>query len=335
MSTKHIHITLLLITVPSVFGKDSISSGSFEYFCNCVIKFVTLNDTFEYSDLTEHLIHVNNPNTLIFTVSGRLNFSNLSIEDEKVARDFKFYETCTIAVFVNFGIEDNQFRFDYLVFTRDVHRSLVHSTMILIFRRPTHHLMMHAHRYDYVVPYRVFAVDLEQEVLDRTSILIHLEFKWFFYCTYCKTMFIPVRYTSQIKTLTVMSLHAHEWMNDVSIGAVYIDRFKPGGICGKGQYHIAPTREQCSVWETQYLVMSNILNVTFHQFIFGKEQPWRWIFKSVMRPWYQFYYMNTLFSLHYHGRDLIYCNFNVWSDNSDFDVWVSPHRFGLVGLHSW
>lgn len=181
--------------------------------------------------------------------------------------------------------------------------------------------MMHGHRYDYTVPYRVFAVDLE---IDRKSLLTHLELKWYFYCTYCKTMFIPVRYTSEIKTLTVMSLLVHEWMNEVSIGAVFPHKFKPGGICGKGQYHIASSREHCSDWETLYLVMSNSLNVTFHQFVFGEEQTWRWIFKSVMRPVYQFYYMNTLFSFHYHGRDLLYCNFNVWSDNVDFDVWVSP-----------
>lgn len=313
---------LLVITMPSVFGIDSLPSGNFGHFGDCVLKFLTLNDTFEYNDLAEYLIHVNNPANLIYTVSGRLNFSNKSIEDEKVERDFRFYEVCTITVFVNFGIQDNQFRNDYLLFTRDVHRSLVHSIMIVIFRPPRQHTMMTVHKYDYLVPYRVFVVDLETRVLD-SILLDHLEFKWFFYCIPCKSVFVPVRYTSKIKTLTVRSLNMQEWRNDISIMTGSSD-FRPRRICRKGQYNIALSREYCSVPETKYSVMSHLLNITFDQFLPGKRHKWGYFAQHTGHDMHIFYGMNTLFSFRYEGYHVIYYNFDIWSEKSDLAAWVSP-----------
>lgn len=78
------------------------------------------------------IIHMNNPTSLIYTVSGRPEFFDANNQHDKMVLDFKFYEICTITVFAKIRIEDDQFRVNYLHFTRDAHRSFAHSTFILI-----------------------------------------------------------------------------------------------------------------------------------------------------------------------------------------------------------
>lgn len=168
MFLKSTFVTIFITIVFPIFAMINIPTGNFGYFGNCAIKFLRLSDNFIYFDLTEHLIHINNPASLIYTVSGLPNFSNISIQDEKMAGDFKFYEVCTITIFVKFGPEDNQFRRDYIYFTRDGHRGLPFSTFIIISQLPTPNFISFEHRFDYRVPFRTFVVHLKIRGTSRT-----------------------------------------------------------------------------------------------------------------------------------------------------------------------
>lgn len=257
MFFAHLHVLVLLTTVPSVFTMDNLPIGNFGHFGNCVIKFLRLSDDLKYVDLTEHLIHANNPTNLIYTVNGRTNFSNFTVEDEKRALDFKFYEVCTITVFIKFDTEDNKFSLTYLFSTRDAHRSLTHSVFILISQSLQQHLSFAATFFGYYAPFRIFAIDLKLNSRIPTSFL-PLDIEWFFLCLFCKNNFVPISYTTMIKTLTITMFQAHGWRDDVSIAAHLPTQFIPGEICARGQYYISPDRIVCPSAERLFWMMSGI-----------------------------------------------------------------------------
>lgn len=326
MFFKHFLVPFLITTVLSVFGKNDLPPGNFGHFGPCVIKFLRMSDSLRFIDLTEHLIHVNNPSNLIYTVNGRYNFSNHSIQDEKMALDFKFYEVCTITVFVKFGTEDNAFRNLYFSLTRDAHRGLAHSIFIII-SEENYNLLLSVpeHR----VPFRIFDVVLKINPPGSGSFL-GVEMNWFFVCIFCRQRFVSISYTPQIKKITVATFQEHGWRNDVSIGAMLDGKLRPGGVCGKGQYYIAPRREACSIQETQYLTMTATLNVTFVQVPLSEYQTYKWGYYHTSMICSEFYYeINMLHSFRHEGY-AIYCNFNIWSENSDLATWVSPFAWEVL-----
>lgn len=67
----------VMVTMASAIGSmDDLPPGSFGHFGPCVMKFVRLSDKINYVDLTEHLIHANDPANLIYTINSKLKFSN-------------------------------------------------------------------------------------------------------------------------------------------------------------------------------------------------------------------------------------------------------------------
>lgn len=93
--------------------------GNFGQFGPCVMKVVRLGNTTESFDLTENLIHANHSASLIFTVHGQRNFVSRDIEEDRMSLDFRFYEVCTVTVFTKFEIQDNYFREQYYLNTRE------------------------------------------------------------------------------------------------------------------------------------------------------------------------------------------------------------------------
>lgn len=323
MFPMHYLVIILQTTVTSVLSMDKLHVGNFGYFGNCVIKFLRLGNDLKYIDLTEHLIHVNDPANLIYTVNGRSNFSNFSVEDDKRTLDFKFYEICTITVFVKFGTDDNEFVSKYLFFTRDAHRSLAHSVFILISQRPQQYLSFAKTFFGYYAPLRIFAIDIKLNSRIPSS-FFPLETEWFFLCRLCKNIFAPVNYTPMIKTLANKVFQVHGWRSDVSIAAHLPALFIPGGICARGQYYIAPHGIVCPSAERVFWMISGILNVTFVQVPNTLTHQWGYFHQDLRLNIYNYHHVNALNSFRYSGYHAIYCNFNVWSENTDLAVWVSP-----------
>lgn len=284
-----------------------------------------MSDTFDYVDLIEHLIHVNNPTNLIFTVNGRLNFSNLANHEKKRVLDIKFYEACTITVFAKFAIEDNQFRANYVFLMREAHRGTKHSIFILISQVPNQHVMSILYRFEYRLPLRLFVVDLKP-YLNSSNLPYTLEMEWLFFCIFCKDEFIPISYNVNIKVMTLRMFQVHQWRNDVSIAAILPQKFKPNRICGKGQYYITSLRENCNIDEMKYLAVGDILNITFLQFPDSDWAMYNWGYfhQDLMHSEYFYKDLNMLYSFRYEGHHAIYCNFNVWSENSNLGMWMSP-----------
>lgn len=146
--------------VSLTIGMGSLPAGKFGEFGPCVLKFLRLSDNFEYVDQTEYLIHANNPTNLVYTISGTIKFFNYSIQKEKMALDFNFFEACTITVFIQFGMKDNEFLREYLLNTRDAHRGLDHSVFVLIAKLAPHHTIR-PFKFLFRVQFRIFIVDLK------------------------------------------------------------------------------------------------------------------------------------------------------------------------------
>ncbi len=88
--------------------------------------------------------------------------------------------------------------------------------------------------------------------------------EWFFLCIFCKSLIVPVSYSSRLKTITVMTFHKHWWHDSISISAIAEYRFQPSQLCSYGQYYIAQFRNlYCDPDERKYLAISNTLNFTF------------------------------------------------------------------------
>lgn len=323
MFVKHCCLLSLLTTVLAL--NNHLPSGNFGHFGTCVIKFLRLSYTFEYIDLTEHLIHVNNPASLIYTVHGRLNSSDRWTQNEKKVQDFKFYEACTLTIFVKFDIEDNEFRSDYLLFTRDAHRSWKHSVFILIYHLAPKKIMWYGYTFEFRVPYRIFVVHLKRSVTSVSTLFYPPEIEWFFICVFCKQKYIELSYTEKIAEVSVTTFRTYGWRKNVSIAAVLPQKFKSGRICGKGQYHIAPGRNGCDLNEIEYLTIGNILNISFLVVPFPDWQThlWGYFEQNIKFEGYAYGTINQLYSFRYDGYHGIYCNFNVWSENSDLAAWVS------------
>lgn len=197
---KFIFAPLFLLVIRS--APENLPTGNFAYFGPCVIKFVKLSEAIESVDQTERLIHANNPTSLVFTVSGRFNFPHKTIQDLRNVLDFNFFETCTVTVFINFGAEDNPFRIFYIYYSRDTNRAWKHSVFILISKLPPEKLKpLLFTRIDYLLPNRMFLVHLNISNL--------AEIEWFFVCFYCKRILYPVKYTRQVRTLTMHTLQVH------------------------------------------------------------------------------------------------------------------------------
>lgn len=69
MFTKFIFAPIMLTFMTSTFSMNNSPVGNFGHFGPCVLKFIRLSDGLEYIDLTQYLIHINNPGSLIYTIS--------------------------------------------------------------------------------------------------------------------------------------------------------------------------------------------------------------------------------------------------------------------------
>lgn len=181
--------SLLLLHVSSSFCWKNFPNGYFGHFGPCILIFVTVRNTFEDADLTENLIHANNPNKLVFTVTSRFNFSDPILLDEKNALDFTFYEICTVTVFVNFALKDNTFRIFYSTYTRDAHRGRDHATFLLICKQHPEKVISLRYVTDLQGSYRTFVLHLKQDGQNSQS----AEIEWFFICFYCTNIYHMVR----------------------------------------------------------------------------------------------------------------------------------------------
>ncbi|OXA45875.1 hypothetical protein Fcan01_19221 [Folsomia candida] len=298
--------------------------GNFGHFGPCVLKFVRLSDAFYYVDVVEHLIHANNPSTLIYTICGRPKFYNRRIHDKTNVPDFTFFEVCTVTIFVKFDTEDNQFRADYLYLTRDAHRSREHSVFILISHISPPLVKWRLSKVDYRGAHRIFALYLKMKPTITNS-FHESEMALFFVCIWCRNRFHRVEYDGKVKSLTIRTFQK-DWKPDIGI-AVDIGRgFVQGLLCGKGQYYIAPSKQICIPVERKYLTIGNILNVTILQIPNAMWKDHDWGFYHVGYHHNRYFYSDIppLYSIHYDGYHAIYCDFNVWSENSDLTVWLSP-----------
>ncbi len=317
MLFRHIVVAVVL---GSVLGMDNLPAGNFKHFGNCVLKFVRLSDNFEYIDLAEYLIHINNPTDLIYTVSERRSFSSLEIEFGKMPYDFKFYEICTVTIFLKFGMEDHKFRVYYTYYTRDTHRSLVQSVFILISQQPPQNILKMGNRFEFRVPYRIFSVHIRRNV---SNTFFPLELEWFFVCPLCEKKFVPVNYNTNITTMTVRTFQAHGWRHDIfiSTNSKSLDR-----RCNKGLHYTAPLGLICTTEELVYLAISDKLNITFiiSSTTRALESMTGFYLQHANRDVFYYMHTNQLFALNYKTYHGIYCNFKVWSEQSDLIVWVSP-----------
>lgn len=304
MYPKYFIVQILLTMVSPTFGLGDLPSGNFGHFGPCILKFLN----FEHLDLTENLIHANNPANLIYTVSGRYNVSTPDIQDQKDLLDFKFYEICTITVFTNIEIQDNRFRSDYSHGTRDGNRGRKHSIIILISQLPPQDVILLRSRGDFSIPSTIFAIYAKT-------------MEWFFVCAYCRNVFLPIFYTHKVKRLTVNSLRT-QWLDDVYIAVILVQVREHSALCGKGQYHISPLRKFCSTEERQYLTLSDILNLTFVPSITFSHR-WGYFHENIHVSKFYYVHINIVVSLEPEGFNALHCNFNVWSERSDLHVWVS------------
>lgn len=208
---------LLLIILPCSLGTDKLPNGNFDHFGPCVLKFVRLSDTLEYVDLSENLIHANNPTNLIYTISQKLTFRfdhPNNYYDEMSALDFKFYEVCTITVFVKYGINYYLFHSNYFHYTRDGHRGVKHSTLILISKQSPKDIIWLRYPSERTVQRRIFALHLTRG--HHVDPFQSAEIEWFFICPYCKYVVQSIDYTRKVKTLTMTMFRKH-WRNDIEL----------------------------------------------------------------------------------------------------------------------
>ncbi|OXA42366.1 Monofunctional isopimaradiene synthase, chloroplastic [Folsomia candida] len=330
---------LLVTALHSTLSNDTLPNGNFGHFGPCVIKFVRLKDTLEYVDLTEQLIHANNPTTLIFTVSGKPKFYHPDIHDSMNTLDFKFYEVCTITVFVSFNKKDNNFRLLYLNNTRDVLMEQEDSTLVIISKYSPKQVFKLTCPDDCSVQSKTLVLRLKR-YFDFPNSIQSAKIEWFFICPYCKNSFRYIHYTHKVKQLTV-AMFQNKWGSKQKIGVYLGYTAKKVAICGKGQYYIAPDRRNCYAHDTLYITVSKILNVTFDHISIKQFQSKPWGFfeqgylkatSSSMR--YTYSQIKSFHLAEYAGSDALYCNFNVWSENSDLAEWASPFSIGvwLVGF---
>lgn len=315
MSAKSLSFPLLLTLLSSSFSKDSpLPILNFSHFGPCVLKLVRYTDTLAHTDLTEHLIHTNNPTNLIYAVYGRPAFIQPWIHDKRNVLDFKFYEVCTVTIIVNFGLSDDKYRRYYFSYTRDAQRDPKNTVFIFISKLPPQEVIRIV---DYALPRRIFVVHL------KTNISRQQDVTWFYICPYCKNVFHQIKYTDKVKTLTITKLRAH-WRTDITIAAAPLDRFVGGVACGMGQYYISVKMIYCEIRERQVFTVGNIVNVTF-----TPARPWisHWYgfyHQEVNKNHFDYYDTGILYGFRYRGLNLVYCNFNVWSEISELSVWVSP-----------
>lgn len=313
---------MLLLLVVIAVRLENLPLGNFGHLGPCVLKFVSMGDKLLFSDLTEYLVHANRPIDLIYTVSGRKRFSNRSIPEEENVLDFKFYEICTVTVFVGVCINDNQFRIDFFSSTRDAHRGRQHSNFILISHMPPKDVILLQKLYDTRLAVRIFALHVKSKF--RISNPYQLEgIEWYFICPYCNNIFYRIDDTNRVKTLTVSNLQA-QWRTDIGIGTDMWTELKP--VCRKGQYYITLARANCPLIEMQYLSIANVLNVTFVKLPYSESNDYDWGFyyPSISSKNYAYSSLRELQSFRCEGYHISYCNFNVWSENTDLAVWVSP-----------
>lgn len=102
--------------------------------------------------------------------------------------------------------------------------------------------------------------------------------------------------------------------------------FSPHIPCDSGQYFIAQKNVQCDPNERQLLTIAAVVNVTFKQFRYSEmlQFVWGYYHQGFRSLRYYYWDVSKLNSFRYEGFSTVYCNFNVWSENSDLSVWVSP-----------
>lgn len=321
MHLKHILQILLVLTISTTLSTGFLPPSNFGHFGLCTIQFVRLSNTSEYVDLTEHLVHANTPTNLV-TIYYRPNFFHPALHEEKMVLDFKFYEACTITVFVKFGREDNAFRVNYLDYTREGHRTRAHSVLILISTQPPGKIFI-PYFYDFGIPNTIFALHVKTNVAQEC--LESADIEWFLICLPCKNLFHLVDYTEKVKTLSLRRLQA-DWHPDVHISAYTGSQFYRGSSCGNGRYYIALRREECTSDERKYLTIAALVNVTFVSVRHTEMEnnKWGFYYLAYSLARYDYHTIDKLYSFQYEGYHALYCDFEVWSENSELAVWVSP-----------
>lgn len=207
-----------------------------------------------------------------------------------------------------------------------------HSTLIIISKQPPEDIIQVRCPRDCIEQRKIFALHLTRS--HQNSDLVQIE--WYFICPYCNKVVQSVIYNRNVKKLTLISLRK-EWRTDVNFAVVAEGGFIHASICEQGQFnlpHLAPPSKECPQCDIQHLTIALILNISFVQVPLHKYPHHKWggfLKHFALRDIYR--RLKLYSSFKYEGTHAIYCNFNVWSENSDSAVWVIFYR-GVAHLLS-
>jgi hypothetical protein len=128
-SSIFIYIIFSYFEISKLNNIPSWHTGNLKDFGDCVLKIKRFSDDQFYIDLHEEIIHINNPEYLVYTgYDSKNNELTFSIETEL---DFCFFEICAINFIIKYiDTEDDYRRVNYTYNGRDVYRSFRYEVVL-------------------------------------------------------------------------------------------------------------------------------------------------------------------------------------------------------------
>jgi hypothetical protein len=233
--------------------------GNLKDFGKCVLKFQRLSDDQFYIDLTENIIHNNNPSHLTFWVFDSTHFALILAGDPVL--DFKFYETCAISIIIKFENDrDNLYRFliTYGARSRDVYRSYPFYTILFTTDYPTSFKILDRREHN-------FAAETYFAKLIKDS---KYQIELFYVCNYCRNTLIQIPKNTKLSSISIF-FFKRLWTS-LKFGVTFTYYYEFYLKCENPQ----SWREYFSACDydfRQLAVLSTWLNITFagkeHSFI--------------------------------------------------------------------
>lgn len=271
---------------------------------NCVFKIKRFSDSHEYTDISESLLSQKNR---IYYLIDSTNDTITSME-----KDFRFYEPCAVSFILKYdNPTDSHRRHNYITQQRDSYRGRMFSSWIIITRNARFG-MIPTPRSDYEDMYSLFYMYLPK--LDT--------FKLYYFCPYCKNPNVALPPGKHILTVDPFQ-YRKEWKQ------IYFKSLSiPKDTCSAGLYRNESLN--CFFGERSYSSLGTTLNISFSPTIRTRYGVYKYVIDSTE---YTYHTVSRVTVYDSGGSHLIYCNYEIRSEQVSFLAWVAPFQASLwVGL---
>lgn len=284
---------------------------------DCVFKIKRFSDSPEYIDISESLI---SDEYRVHTLyDSRNTTESIALNFEQ---DFRYFETCVVNFIVKCDQSDSVRRKSYILNQRDTdisYRGKMFSTWIIITRQP-HPSKLWAYDSDYFSGYRLFYLVvpiLKLGMGDKTN-------KLYYFCPYCTTeyMLLPA------KQITILEVNAFQfqsaWRKILFSAAVSAEIQCAGPWYSRGRL--------CSPTVRMVSSLSKDLNITFSRRFTARDRMLGFYVHWIEVSDFRYEEINCLALQQPRDSYLIYCNYEVRSEELLFSVWVSPFQISVWAL---